>query len=139
MATGREGGPAPEVPAGSALTIEALVTALREVQGASQAPPGIRYRLKPLIFGGDSDVEQFIHEFEDVATIAEWPALVRILPLWACLTGQARSFAHGPDEAHIMRALRTQFGLTAEEATDRLQALRRDRKMPLEDHASVVE
>jgi len=34
-------------------------------------------------FGGDSDVEQFIREFEDVTTIAEWPAPVCILQLRA--------------------------------------------------------
>jgi len=79
MALGEEERPTPEVQERPALTIEALVTALREVQWASQAPPGDRYCLKPPIFGGDSDVEQFIREFEDVATIAEWPAPVRIL------------------------------------------------------------
>jgi len=68
-------------------------------------------------------VEQVIHEFEEVATIAEWPAPVRVLQLWACLTGWARSFALGPDEAHIMQALRTCFGLTAQEARDKLQGL----------------
>jgi len=64
-------------------------------------------------------VEQFIRKFEDVATIAEWPASVRLLQLWAYLTDQARSFALGPDEAYIMQALQTRFGLMAEEATDR--------------------
>jgi len=72
------------------LTVEALVTALRELQGTGQAPPGDRYRLSPPILGGEGDVEQFIHEFQDVATIAEWPAQVRVLQLL------------GPDEAHIL-------------------------------------
>jgi len=84
-------------------------------------------------------VEQFIREFEDVATIAEWPAQVRTLQLRACLTGRAKSFALGPDEAQIMRALRTRLGLTAEEASDQLQIMRRDRRTPLEDHANEVE
>ena len=65
-------------------------------------------------------MEQFICKFEDVATIAEWPASVRLLQLWAYLTGRARSFSLGPDEAYIMQALQTGFGLMAEEATDRL-------------------
>jgi len=38
-----------------------------------------------------------------------------------------------------MLALRTRFGLTAEEASDQLQAMRRNRKTPLEDHANGVE
>jgi len=37
----------------------------------SQAPPGDRYHLKLLNFGGKEDVEQFIREFKDVAAIAE--------------------------------------------------------------------
>jgi len=83
--------------------------------------------------------EQFIREFQDVATIAEWPAQVRVLQLRACLTGRAKSFALGPDKEHILRALRTRFGLTAEEASDRLQVLRRARRTTLEDHANEVE
>jgi len=72
-----------------------------------------------------------------VATIAEWPALVRILQLWAYLTGRAKSFALGPDEAHILRALRIWFGLRAEEASDRLQAMRRDPRTHLEVEVEV--
>jgi len=109
------------------------------MQCKSQASPGDRYRLQPLNFGGEGEVEQFIREFEDVATIAEWPVRVRILQLRACLTGRAKSFALGPDETHIMRALRARFGLTAEEAADRLQVMRRDRRTSLEDHANEVE
>jgi len=110
-----------------------------QVHGASQAPPGDRYRLKPLIFGGDSDVEQFICKFEDVATIAEWSAPVRVLQLRACLTGLAKSFALAPDEAYILRAFWTRFGLTAQEVADKLQGLRRDRRTLLEDHANTVQ
>jgi len=97
------------------LTVEALVTAFRELRGTSQAQPGDRYRLQPLNFGGEGDVEQFIREFENVATIAEWPARVRILQLRACLIGWAKSFALGPDEVHILPALRTRFGLMIED------------------------
>jgi len=84
-------------------------------------------------------VEQFIREFQDVATIAEWPAQVRVLKLRACLTGRTKSFALGPDEKHILRALRTRFGMTPEEASDRLQVMRTDRRTSLEDHANEVE
>jgi len=74
-----------------------------------------------------------------VAAIAKWLVPVRILQLWACLTGQAKSFALGLDEAHILRAFRTRSGLTAEEASYQLQTMRRDRRTPLEDHANLVE
>jgi len=55
-----------------------------------------------------------------------------MLQFRACLTGQAKSFALGPDEAHILRGLRARFGRTAKEAKDRLQALRRSRRTTLE-------
>jgi len=73
-------------------------------------------------------VEQFIRKFKDVATITEWPAPVRVLQHRACLTGRAKSFALRPDEAHILRALRTRFDMTSEEASDRLKVMRRDRR-----------
>jgi len=57
------------------------VTALREVSVVGQVLPDDTYCLKPPTFGKDSDVEQFICEFEDVATIAEKPALLRVLLL----------------------------------------------------------
>jgi len=101
--------------------LDTLVKALRKLQGAGQAPPGDRYCLKPPTSGGNSDVKQFIHEFENVATIAEWPAPVHVLQLRVCLTGWARSFALRPDEVYIMRALPTRFGLAAQEARDKLQ------------------
>jgi len=133
------GDSAPEAAATPTLTVEALVAALQGLQEQRQAPPGDRYHLEPPNFGGEGDVEQFITEFEDVATIAEWPARVRILQLRACLTGRTKSFTLGPDEEHIKRALRARFGFTPDEAADRLQVMRRDRKTPLEDHANEVQ
>jgi len=52
--------------------LENLVTDLREVSGTGPVPPGPT-------FGGESDVEQFIRDFKDVATIAERPAPHRIV------------------------------------------------------------
>jgi len=133
------GDSAPEAAEPPTLTVEALVAAFQGLRGQSQASPGDRYRLQPPNFRGEGDVEQFIRGFEDVATTAEWPARMRILQLWAYLTGRARSFALGPDEAHLRRALRARFGFTADEAADRLQAMKGDRRTPLENHAKEVE
>jgi len=58
-------------PGEEALTTEILVTGLQELSGTGQAPPGDRCRLKLSTFRGDSNVKQFIKEFENVATIAE--------------------------------------------------------------------
>jgi len=58
MAKAEEVGPIePEGPAAPSLTVDALVTALREVNGTGQAPPGDRYRLKLSTFGRDGNVE----------------------------------------------------------------------------------
>jgi len=133
------GDSAPEAAETPTLTVEALVAALQRLREQSQVSPGDRYRLQSPNFGGEGDVEQFIKEFKDVATIAEWPAQVRILQLRACLTGWARSFTLGPDEAHIRKALRSRFGFTTDEAADCLQVTRRNRRTPLEDYANEVE
>jgi len=73
------------------LTMETSVTALQEVGRAGQMLPGDRYHLKPPIVEDDSDIEQFIWEFEDVVTITNWPAPVQILQLQTCLMGRANS------------------------------------------------
>jgi len=110
------------------LTMETLIAALREV---GKATPEDRYRLRPPIFGGDGDVEQFIREFEEVATLAEWAAPVRILQFRTCLTGSAKSYALGPDVGHIFQALRSRFGLTARAARDCLRTIRKTMPMLL--------
>jgi len=65
------GDSAPEAAETPTLTVEALVAALQGLREHSQASPGDRYRLQPPNFGGEGNVELFIKEFEDVATIAE--------------------------------------------------------------------
>jgi len=61
---------------GEVLTLQNLVTAIREVGSANPAVLGDSYHLRHPIFGGDCDIEQFIKEFEEVFTIAEWPTPV---------------------------------------------------------------
>jgi len=56
-----------------------------------------------------------------------------------CLTGQAKSYALGPDASHIFQALRSRFGLTARAARDHLRAIRKDKKTSLTDHANAIE
>jgi len=75
MATTRKGVPTDRGgPEGKPLTMDALVRVLREVRVTGQAPCRKSFHLKPPIFDRDSGVEQFVREFHDVATIAEWPA-----------------------------------------------------------------
>jgi len=121
---------------GEALTLESLVIAIRAVGPAHQASPGDRYRLRPPIFGGNCDVEQFIREFEDISTIAEWPAPVSLLQLRSCLTGPAKNYAIGEDVRQIYQA---RFGMTARDARTKLQNMRRDRRTSLQDHANAIE
>lgn len=126
---------APKELAEPALTLENLVTALREVSGAAQHNLVIGTASSLPTFGGDSDVEQVIGEFEDVAIIAKWPVPVQVLQLRACLTGQAKNFSLGPDEEYIISAL----GMTAYDARDRLLELLRDRRTSLQNHANTIE
>jgi len=77
-------------------------------------------------------VEQFIRKFEDVATIAEWPAPVRVFQLPACLTGWARSFAHAGNPKSFWSDSPRNHSQVA-------NLLRRDRRTPLEDYANAIE
>jgi len=74
-----EGAIMDEGPVGGPFTMEALIWALREDRDAGQALPGNRFCLKALTFDGEEDVKQFLQEFRDVATVAEWPTPMSLL------------------------------------------------------------
>jgi len=136
--------PAPELglddeAAGGRFTLEALIRTLWEDRAAARAPPGDRFRLKAPVFDGEGNVEQFLQEFREVAVASQWPAQVELLQLRSCLTGRAKPYAVGPNRDHIIEALRGRFGLTVRDARARLQGLRRDPKVSLQDHANKVE
>jgi len=108
-----------------------------EGQGRHHLETGIN--LKASTFDRDWDVEQFFREFEDVGTIAEWPALVMLLQLRICPTDRANCYGMGPDVSHIFQALRAQFGMTDRDARDCLQGMKREPRTFLQDHANHVE
>jgi len=124
---------------GENLTMESLVTALREVSRAGQALPRDRYNLRPPIFRREGDIEQFIRKFEEVATLAKWPAQVCLLQLQTCPSGQAKSYALEPGVRHIFQALKSHLGMIASAATDCLRTIRRDKKTSIQDPANAIE
>jgi len=97
-----------------------------------------RYHLRPLIFSGEVDVEQFITEFSDVAAICRWPNQVTMIQLWLCLTGLAKPYGLGQDVGDIFEALRARIGLTARDARGQLKGLKRNLKTNLREHLTVV-
>jgi len=75
-----------------------------------------RYRLKAPTFTGREDVEQFIHEFEDVVDITQWPPSVALIQLRMALIEQAKPYGLGTSIDGIFAALRACFGISAVDA-----------------------
>jgi len=64
---------------------------------------------------------------------------VEPLQLQSCLAGRAKPYAVGPSRDHIFEALHSRFRLIVRDARARLQGLRRNSKVSLQDHANKVE
>jgi len=79
-----------------------------------------RYQLKVPNFTGEEEVEQFIQKFQDV------------------MGGKAKPYGLGPDINSIFASLRARFGISAIDARARLQRLRLDPHMSLQEHAATV-
>jgi len=111
------------------------------VRGETRSPRELyedRYRLTAPTFSGEEPVEQFVHEFQDVMEVAEWPPRVALLKLPMALTGKAKPYGVGPSLDGIFASLRAGFGISAVDARARLQILWRDPHTPLQEHATTV-
>jgi len=97
-----------------------------------------RYRLTAPTFthpphssSGEEPLEQFVHEFQDVMEIAQWPPRVALLKLRMALTGKAKPCGVGRSIEEIFASLRARFGIFTVDARAHLQRLRRDPHTPL--------
>jgi len=75
---------------------------------------------------------------------AMWSSSFASLRMWPPSLKSQRCCASsysalGLDEAHIVRALRNRFGMTARNARVKLQRLQRDWRMSLQNHANTIE
>ena len=118
--------PSREVGSGSGLlSIETLTQALQ------MAGLGQKREFKPPSYCGEGDVELFISQFEDVADANRWETMQRTLHLRAQLQGVAQECGRARDYDHILSDLRARFGISKQQAKERLGHMRRGHKQSI--------
>lgn len=89
-------------------------------------------------FTGEGNVEDFIQQFEEVATANEWSKMATLLHIRTHLRDDARECGSHATLEEVLEALRAKYGLTVREARTRLTNLKRDPKLSLTDHATEI-
>lgn len=89
-------------------------------------------------FGGDSDAELFISNFQDVADANNWSPRDTTLHLRACLEGPAVECGRGQTPDEIITSLRGRYGLTSRQARDKLDQIKRASKQNLHDYGNEI-
>lgn len=107
-----------------------LEQALRERPAAAPA-------FKPPKFDGTGDVELFLEQFEAVQVANAWADGAALLHLRSSLEGSAREYGRGATLPLVQASLRGRYGLTTQQARDRLASLHWERGQDL--HALGVE
>lgn len=95
----------------------------------------IRSNIKPPTYSGETDIELFILQFEEVAEVNEWTDIETRLHLRSSLTGSATDCGRGQSAAEILHLLRNRFGMTVQQAKDKLLHLQKPGKQNLHQHA----
>ena len=124
-----QGGPPADPMGRLADVLERLVAAPRAAH---------REEYKAPHFTGESDVEYFISQFEDVADANQWDQEATWMHLREALREGARDCGQAATVRGIYAVLRARYGLTPREARNRLNNLRKEYRTPLAEHASEV-
>ena len=124
-----QGGPPADPMGRLADVLERLVAAPRAAH---------REEYKAPHFTGESDVEYFISQFEDVADANQWDQEATWMHLREALREGARDCGQAATVRGIYAGLRARYGLTPREARNRLNNLRKEYRTPLAEHASEV-
>lgn len=90
-------------------------------------------------YHGDSDVEMFIEQFDNVWDIQGWDRQLALVKIREVLTGKARGCGRAGDIDEVKNSLRLCFGITETEARAKLGSLQRDYKVSLAEHGMLVE
>ena len=70
------------------------------------------FKLRPPEFDGSFDVEIYISQFEDIATLSQWPETIRPIKLREGLKGAAVECGRARSLPEIYEKLRERFGVT---------------------------
>ena len=108
--------PAPAAP----FDMNQLVEALQLAQGG-----GARKQIKAPTYNGVGDIEIFISQFTDISRSNRWTAEEQLLHLRLSLTEKAQECGQFDTTEEILEELRSRYGLTYQQARDRLNNLRR--------------
>ena len=95
------------------------------------------FRLPP--FEGKGDVEYFIRRFNEVSEANKWDERTATIHLREALKGSATDCGKAHHLDGILTALRARYGLTARKARLKLNSLKKDPKMSLQEHANEVQ
>lgn len=97
-----------------------------------------RKDFKPPQFNGDTDLEVFIKQFNDVSIANRWNEAEKSLHLRLSLSGKAATCSVEDTTEAITVALRNQFGLSLRQARDKLKNLRQKRDQSLQELSTDV-
>lgn len=97
-----------------------------------------RKEFKPPRFNGETDVELFISMFLDVSQANQWEGTETALHLRGCLEGPAAESGRASTLPEILESLRSRYGLTARQARDKLDRVKKTPKQTLYDYGSEI-
>ena len=89
-------------------------------------------------FNGDKDVENFIQQYQKVAAVNDWSETASLLHILTHLRDGANKCGNNSTLKEVFRALHFRYGISRREARTRLAHLKRDTKLSLRDHATMV-
>ena len=117
---------------GETLLMDRLVNRLESLQ------TGKKTEFKPPVYEGQTDIELFITQFQDVAEANDWSATEALLHLRNCLRGDAVECGREVSVADTFQSLRARFGITPKQAREQLQTLQKRNKQSFHELGSEI-
>ena len=114
--------------------IEHLIDRLDRLQPVA-AP---RHEFKPPNYEGETDVELFLTQFQDIVRANRWTPEEALLHLRSCLKGDAADCGRETNLQDVYESLRTRFSLTPKQAREQLQTLRKIAKQSYDELGAEV-
>ena len=93
---------------------------------------------KPPMYNGDTDVELFITQFQDVSIVNRWEPLETLLHLRSCLQGKATDCGRETTLHDTYSSLRARFGLTPKQAREQLKTIKKKPKQSYHELSSEI-
>ena len=111
--------------------VEQIVNRMAEMQVRKK-------EFKPSTYNGDTDIELFLRQFQDVALVNRWEPVETLLHLRSCLLGSAAECGRETTVQATYDSLRARFGLTPKQAREQLKTLRKRPKQSYQELGSEI-